>query len=217
MNKTRIFLADDHAVLRQGLRLLINAQADMEVSGEAADGRTALQLIVEQQPDVAILDVSMPELNGQKTTEQLKNRLPNLKIITLTRHTERSYLQQLLHAGVDGYILKQSDSEELIRAIRVVAANGKYLDPAMTYQLIGNYAGRASNRNAGLEISLTEREVEILKLIAQGYSNKEIAGHFNLSVKTVEAHKANAMKKLELYSRVDLIQYAMLQGWLQGS
>lgn len=217
MSKLRIFLADDHAVVRHGLKLLINSQSDMEVVGEASDGKSAVNLVLELRPDVVVMDVSMPNLNGQHATQQLKKTLSVVKVLALTRHNDSSYLQQLLQAGVDGYVLKQSNSEELLRAIRVISVGGKYMDPAITDKVIGGFAGRKVNRNADGAVNLSERESEVLRLIALGYSNKEIAARFDLSVKTVEVHKANAMKKLDMQSRVDIIRYAILQGWLQDA
>jgi two-component system response regulator NreC len=215
MEKLRIFLADDHAMLRHGLRLLINAQPDMKVVGEAGDGRSTVRLVLELRPDVVVMDVSMPELNGQQATRQLKQSRPETKILALTRHGEGCYLQQLLRAGASGYVLKQNDAQELIRAIRAVAAGGVYIDPAVAGEFVSGYDGRLSGRAPGKAPMLSERESEVLRLIAQGYSNKEIAALFDLSVKTVEVHKANAMKKLHLNSRIEIMRYAAIRGWLQ--
>lgn len=214
MNKLRIFLADDHTMIREGLRVLINSQSDMEVVGETSNGKLAVQQIPPLQPDVAVLDISMPELSGLQATEALKKTLPRLKIIALTRHADIGHLQQLLHAGAAGYILKQSAAEELIRAIRSVVAGGTYLDPAVAGKAISGLTGKLSKRSLEKGATLTEREAEVLRLIAWGYSNKEIANRFNLSVKTIEAHKANAMSKLELRSRIDIVRYAISRGWL---
>lgn len=214
MTKLRVFLTDDHSVLRQGLKLLVNAQPDMEVIGEASDGEEAVRMIPPLKPDVVIMDVSMPRLNGYQATEQLKKVLPRLKVLALTRHSAGSYLQQLLRAGVDGYVLKQSEATEFVRAIRAIVAGGTYLDPSVAGKLIDNFAGRLDTTRAPSAKALSEREAEVLRLIARGYSNKEIASRFNLSVKTVEVHKANAMKKLDLRSRIDIVRYAILQGWL---
>jgi DNA-binding NarL/FixJ family response regulator len=215
MEKLRIFLADDHVMLRNGLRPLINAQPDMEVIGEAGDGRSTIKLVLEFRPDVVVVDVSMPELNGQQTTRQLKRMRPETKILALTRHGEGCYLQQLLRAGASGYVLKQNDAQELIRAIRVVASGGVYVDPALAGALISVCDGRFRSRDIKEAPPLTDRETEVLRLVAQGYSNKEIAAFFDLSVKTVEVHKANAMRKLRLSGRIEIMRYAVIQGWLQ--
>ena len=217
MNKLRILLADDHETLRDGLKLLVGSQPDMEVVGEADNGRVAVQLAQQLLPDVAVMDVSMPELNGLQATKKLKQQCPQVKVLAMTRHTDGGYLQQLLQAGASGYVLKQSKSVELLRAIRAIAAGQTYLDPAITEKVVGGFIGGRGARGAPAETTLTEREVEVLRLIALGYTNKEVAARLSLSVKTVEAHKARGMEKLGMKSRVDLVRYAMLQGWLQDT
>jgi len=216
MDKLRVLLADDHETVREGIKLIINAQDDMEVVGEAGDGREAIRLSQELLPDVLVMDVSMPELNGLKAAAKLKRVAPAIKILTLTRHTDEAYLQELLQAGVSGYVLKQSVSAELIRAIRAIAAGGNYLDPTMTGKVFGSYGGRREKaRGETRGESLSERESETLRHIALGYSNKEIAALMDISVKTIEAHKANALRKLDMHSRIDIVRYAILQGWMQ--
>ncbi|MGB9178626.1 MAG: response regulator transcription factor [Pyrinomonadaceae bacterium] len=219
MSKLRILLAEDHETVREGLRLIINAQSDMEVVGEAGDGRAAVARAMELLPDIVVMDVSMPQLNGLKATEKLKQVCPQIKVLTLTRHTDYGYLQQLLRAGASGYVLKQSKPAELLHAIRAVAAGGKYLDPAVAGKVIGNYSGRTASLHVAAQggQELSEREAEVLRLIAWGHSNKEIAARLELSVKTVEAHKANAMKRLDMRSRIDIVRFALLQGWLQDT
>lgn len=214
MNKLRILLADDHETVREGIRLIVNAQSDMEVVAAVGDGRAAVRNAEELRPDIVVMDVSMPEMNGLKATARLKQSCPEIKVLTLTRHTDDGYLQELLRAGASGYVLKQSASTELLGAIRAVAAGGKYLDPAITDRVIGGFAGRAK---ADRKETVTDRELEVLRQIAWGYSNKEIAYKLDISVKTVEAHKANAMRKLDMHSRIDIVRYAILQGWLQES
>jgi DNA-binding NarL/FixJ family response regulator len=217
MNKLRILLAEDHETIRDGLKLLVSSQPDMEVVGEADNGRVAVQLARQLLPDVAVMDVSMPELNGLQATKKLKQHCPQVKVLAWTRHTDSGYLQQLLQAGASGYVLKQSKSAELLRAIRAVAAGQNYLDPALSEQVLGIFIGRDGARGASAETKLTDREAEILRLIAVGYINKEVAARLSLSVKTVETHKARGMEKLGIKSRVDLVRYAMLQGWLQDT
>lgn len=215
MNNLRIFIAEDHETVREGLKLIINAQDDMEICGEAGDGRAAVLLAQELQPDVVVMDVTMPELSGLKATKKLKQLCPHLKILTLTRHTDDGYLQELLRAGASGYVLKQSASAELLRAIRAVAKGGNYLDPAIAGRVIAGYAKKSIN--AAAQSTLSNRETEVLRQIAWGYSNKEIAAALSLSVKTVEAHKANAMRKLDIGRRIDIVRFAILQGWLQDN
>ena len=215
MNKLRIILAEDHETIRDGLKLLVNSRSDMEVVGEADNGRTALQLAEEFSPDVVVMDISMPELNGLQATKKLKDKSPQVKVLILTRHSEPGYLQELLQAGASGYVLKQSKSEELIRAILAVAAGQTYLDPAVTERAVTQLRESGQVPNKAPNANLTAREADVLRLIALGYVNKEVAARLNLSIKTVEAHKSNAMNKMGMKSRVDIVRYAILQDWLQ--
>ncbi|HEX6125781.1 MAG TPA: response regulator transcription factor [Pyrinomonadaceae bacterium] len=214
--RTRVLLAEDHNTVREGIKMLVNAQPDMQVVGEAADGQTAIAKTRELLPDLLVMDISMPELNGLKATEKLRMEFPNMKILTLTRHTDDGYLQQLIRAGVNGYVLKQSAPTELITAIRTVTAGKSYVDSELTHKVLGAFAGRTAGplRGEG-KAEVSERENEVLRLIAWGYSNKEIATRLELSVKTVEAHKSNAMRKLNMRSRIDIVRFAILQGWLE--
>ena len=218
MRKLRILLAEDHDTVREGLKLILNAQADMEVVGEAEDGQQAVSRTRDLSPDVVVLDISMPRLNGLKATEAIKECCPTVKVVTLTRHADDGYVQQLLRAGVSGYVLKQSRSTELLYAIRAVAGGGKYLDPSVADRVLADYRTRPHEvTRGGAKAALTPREEEVLRLIAWGYSNKEIAGRLELSVKTVETHKANAMHKLGMASRIDIVRFALLQGWLEDT
>jgi DNA-binding NarL/FixJ family response regulator len=213
--KIRVLLAEDHRTVREGVRLLLGSQPDMEVVGEAGDGRAALRLAKELAPDLVLMDVSMPELNGLRATELMLEQCPRVRVLALTRHTDKAYMQQLLQAGAAGYVLKLSDPAVLLQAVRAVAAGGNYLDPAITGKALSGYFGRKAGGEPAAEVNLSDRESEVLRLIALGYSNKEIAARLDLSVKTVEAHKANAMRKLDMHSRIDIVRYAMLRGWLQ--
>jgi DNA-binding NarL/FixJ family response regulator len=210
----RVLLADDHAIVRQGLKLLIDSQPDMAVVGESADGDGVLNQATALKPDIVVIDISMPGMNGLVATRTLKRAHPGVTIVALTRHDDDTYLEELLRAGASGYVLKQSAPLELLQAIRAVAAGGTYLDPAMSARVAdGLFAGR-------VEVSgkptapISERESEVLRLTAIGHSNKEIASQLKISIKTVEVHKANAMRKLGLTGRVDIIRYGVLQGWL---
>jgi len=216
MEKIQILLAEDHQTVREGIKMIINAEDDMTVIGEAGDGREVINLAQKLNPQVILMDISMPELNGLVATAKLKRILPQIKILTLTRHTDNAYLQELLQAGVNGYLLKQSASTELLRAIRLVNSGGSYLDPEITGKVLANY----SENNLKLRGEVrgekpTEREAEVLRHIALGYSNREIGEKLNISIKTVEAHKANALKKLDMSSRREIMSYAILQGWMQ--
>ena len=218
MTKLRILLAEDHETIRDGLKLLLNSQSDMEVIGEADNGRAALQLAERLLPDVVVMDISMPELNGLQATKKLKEKCPRVKVLILTRHADPVYLQELLQAGASGYVLKQSKSEELIRAILAVAAGHAYLDPAITESAVTQLRETGPvARGVSAQANLTAREADVLRLIALGYINKEVAARLNLNIKTVEAHKSNAMNKMGMKSRVDIVRYAMLQDWLKDT
>jgi len=212
----RILLADDHVTVRHGLKLLIEAQPDMKVISEASDGKVAMQNTLALKPDVVVMDISMPGINGLAATRALKQKHPNVIIVTLTRHGDDAYVQELLRAGVAGYVLKQSAPNELIQAIRAAASGGQYIDSTLTARMTARLLGRA-DKAAKPVGELTDRESGVLRLIASGYSNKEIANQLSLSVKTVEAHKANAMRKLGLRGRIDIVKYAVLQGWLDNA
>jgi DNA-binding NarL/FixJ family response regulator len=217
VTKLRIFLADDHAVLRDGLKALVNAQADMEVVGEADNGRTARLKVKELLPDVVVMDVSMPELNGVQATEILKRECPEVKVLALTAYKDKAYLDQLLKVGALGYVLKMSAAEELIEAVRAVAAGNVYVDQEMTEKIAEGYVRTQFLRGVTRQRDLTSREEQVIRLIAQGYANKEIASQLEISVKTVESHKTNVMEKLELKSRTEIVRYAVRQGWLHDS
>jgi len=214
MSKIRVIIADDHATVREGLKLLINAQPDMETIGEVGDGRAAVSLAMELLPDIVVMDISMPLLNGLKATEGIKHFCPQVKVIALTRHTDAGYLQELLRAGATGYVVKQSSPSELINAIHAVAAGANYLDPVIAGETIGKQLTRHTKLRAEESTELSSREEEILRLIAWGHTNKEIAAQLEISVKTVESHKANTMRKLGLTSRIDIVRLALLKGWL---
>jgi DNA-binding NarL/FixJ family response regulator len=213
-HKIRVLLADDHAVVREGLKALIDAEPGMEVVAEAADGLAALALAAECSPDVVVTDVSMPGLNGAEVTRRLRERNPGQRVLALTVHEDHGYLRLLLEAGAAGYILKRAAAEELVRAIRAVAAGAAYVDPALAARVVDNFVRAQAGTRAA---ELSEREAEVVRLIALGYSNKEIASRLNLSVKTVETYKTRSLEKLGMKSRVDIVQYAVRQGWLTAS
>jgi two-component system, NarL family, response regulator NreC len=211
-SKIRVLLAEDHETVRQGLRLLIDAQADMEVIGEAADGRVAVMRAADLTPDVVVLDISMPEMNGLVATRALKEGRAQTAIVALTRHSDDAYVKELLAAGASGYVLKQSPSIELLSAIRVAAAGGRYVDASLAERMREGAARHG--RHEALPPRLTDRETQVLRLMALGHSNKDIAAQLDLSIKTIEVHKANAMRKLDLRGRIDVMRFALLQGWL---
>jgi DNA-binding NarL/FixJ family response regulator len=210
----RIVLADDHGIVRQGLKLLIDSQPEMTVIGEAADGDDVLKQAQALKPDLVVMDVSMPGMSGLIATRMLKQLQPDVAIIVLTRHDEDTYLEELLRAGASGYVLKQSPPPELLQAIRAVAAGGIYLDPAISNRVADGLLATKVEIAREPQTPISERESQVLRLVAVGHSNKEIADRLKISVKTVELHKANAMRKLGLAGRVDVIRYGVLQGWL---
>lgn len=215
MSTLRIFLADDHAIIREGLKSLIEAQPDMSVVGETDNGRGAWREAKALRPDVVVMDISMPDLNGAKATELLKRDCPETKVLALTVHNDQGYLHQLLKAGASGYVLKRAAPHELIRAIRAVAAGETYLDPTIVSDVVGSYVRKQSTREGQPHGELSEREAEVLRLIALGYSNKEIATRLGISVRTVETYKTRLMEKLNFHSRTEIVRYALLQGWLE--
>ena len=210
----RVFLADDHPIVLAGVKALVTADDGLEVIGEAADGQTALRMATELKPDILVLDISMPGLNGVKVAEALRLVCPDCKILALTVHEDRSYLRQLLDLGVAGYMLKRSAAEDLPRAIRAIAAGGLYLDPAVAGKAMSGVVS-GSTRQAEIEDGdLSDREVAVLRLTASGHSNKSTAQELKIAVKTVETYKARAMEKLGFRSRVELMRYAVSKGWL---
>ncbi len=214
MKKLRILLADDHRIVREGLRFLIDGQPDMHVVGEAANGREVLIKARDLKPDVVVMDLSMPELNGLQATERLRADLPDIKIVALTANEDESYLRQLCKVGAAGYVLKRSAGDELIKAIGIVAKGGVYFEGPLASRALARQLSGSPARAETSSAPLSDREKEVLLMLAWGYSNKEIAGHLTLSVKTVETYKVRIGDKLGLRSRTEMVQYALRQGWL---
>jgi DNA-binding NarL/FixJ family response regulator len=213
--KKRILLADDHEILRQGLAMLIDGQPDMEVVAQAANGAEAVLLAKSSRPDVAVLDISMPLLGGAEAAEEIRASCPGVRMLALTRHMDPAYLRRLLQAGASGYVLKRSAADTLITAIRAVAEGGTYVEPQLSGPLVQSAFGapRRGAKREGAE-PLSSREEEVLRAIAWGRSNKEIASDLALSIKTVESYKAGACDKLKLRNRNDIVRYAVTRGWL---
>ena len=211
--KLRVMLADDHAMLREGLAMLIGGQEDMVVVGQASNGREAVEMAKASKPDVAVLDVSMPELGGAAACEEIVAACPGVRVLALTRHADAGYVRRLLQAGAAGYVLKKSAGDALINAIRTVAEGGTYVEPALAGALLQRaYSQPQGAARAAAELSL--REEEVMRGIAWGRSNKEIAAELGLSIKTVESYKAAALEKLALRNRADIVRYALGRGWL---
>ncbi|MBI3362993.1 MAG: response regulator transcription factor [Chloroflexi bacterium] len=224
MTKIRVLLADDHAVLRAGLKALLATQPDLEPVGEAGDGAEAVRLAESLQPDVLLLDVTMPGNDGFAALRAVRQRVPGVRVLLLTMHENETLLREALRLGASGYVLKKAAESELLTAIRAVARGEAFVDPAMTKAMIEGYLGtepQISNLKSqtpkGTQTDgLTAREVEVLKLTAEGYTNKEIAEKLVISVKTVETHKAHIAEKLGLKSRVEWLRYAREKGLLSS-
>jgi DNA-binding NarL/FixJ family response regulator len=215
MTKIRIVLADDHETVREGLKAILNEHEDLEVIAEAENGQEAVTRTSALHPDIVIMDVSMPVLNGLEATAAIALSSPDTHVLVLTRHGEEAYLQQLLRAGADGYVLKQSRSNVLVGAVRAIASGKKYLDPAVTAKVIGGFKRPVASPEQHAPVTLSAREEEVLRMVAWGHGNKEIATELGLSVKTVETHKANATAKLGFTDRSEIVRFAVLKGWLK--
>lgn len=212
MKKLRLLLVDDHAVVREGLRSLLGTDPRFEIVGEAADGLAAVTAAESLGPDVVVLDVSLPGMNGAQLARRLKEQLPATKMLALTVHEEGGYVRSLMDAGASGYVLKRSAASELLRAVEVVGEGGTYLDSSIAGQLVSRLGQRRPS--AAPSSALSDREREVVRFVAHGYSNKEIATKLDVSVKTVETYRYRATEKLGLRSRADLVRYAIDQGWL---
>ncbi|MHB1361040.1 MAG: response regulator [Thermoleophilia bacterium] len=217
MSKIRILLADDHAILRAGLVRLLGEEKDIEVVGEAENGREAVQKVQELHPDIVLMDIGMPVMNGMEATKQIKKRDQDVKILVLTMHDNEEYLFQVLQAGAAGYVLKKAADSDLVNAIHVVNRGDCFLYPSAAKMVVEDYLEklRHGQEPTSSYDTLTDREREILTHVAEGYTNREIAESLFISVKTVETHKANIMEKLNLHKRAELVKYAIKKGMLQ--
>ncbi len=213
--KTRVLIADDHTIVRSGVRLLLQAEPDIEVVGEALDGGQAVTMAESLRPDVVLMDIAMPGTSGLEATRQIKGRFPEMCVLVLTMHRSDEYFFEMLKAGASGYILKGADTSELIGAVRTVARGEVFLYPAMAKELLQDYLSRLQESNSSGQPALTSREKEILRLLAEGHSNKEIAERLVVSPSTIHSHRTNLMKKLNLSSRYELIQYARQRGLIR--
>ena len=214
MASIRVVLADDHPIVLAGLGMLIRAEADLQTVGEATSGPEALQLILDTKPDIAVIDISLPLMNGILLARTLAAECPSIGVIILTQHDDRAYLSQALDAGARGYVLKKSAAQCLVNAIRGVLVGGLYVDPAMAAYVFSSPRRPSPSKVAGKFPSLTQREAEVLKLVANGLTAKEIAGQLALSLSSIETYKGRAAEKLSIKSRAEIVRYASAQGWL---
>jgi len=210
MSKIRILLADDHTLFRQGVKTLLSAEPDMEVVGEAADASAAAEKAAELKPDIVLMDIGMPGPSSFETARQIKRNRPETRILFLTMYDDEDYLMESMEVGASGYVLKDSPAPQLVSAVRDVYRGGSYLSPRMLSQLVDDFRSRVKTTDRTPRLAtLTPREKEVLKMLAEGNSVKEVACQLNLSVKTVEAHKFNLMRKLDIHNKAQLVQYAI--------
>src|SRR5579884_2423790 len=208
MKRIRILLADDHAVVRQGFKMILGAQPDMEIVGEAGNGRQAIELADQLKPDVIVMDVAMPELNGIEATRRIGESAPHARVLALSMHKDSVYVREVLRAGARGYLLKDSVAGDLVSAVRSVARGEGYLSPGVSDAVLDDYRRHVTNP---IDL-LTSREREVLQMLAEGKTNKEIAGVLNLSVYTIDAHRGRIMEKLNLHSINELVRFAVRNG-----
>jgi len=208
----RVLLADDHTIVRQGLKALLDAELDIEIVGEAADGWETIQQAEELKPDVVLMDITMPRLNGLEATRRLRRLLPEVRVLVLTVHTNEEYVREILRAGAAGYILKEAAVDELVNAVRAVARGDSFLSPAVSKIVVQDLAHGREWNGETLFDTLTPREREVLQLIGEGHTNQEIADILAISVKTVETHRAQLRRKLNIHDRAGLIHYAIRKG-----
>jgi DNA-binding NarL/FixJ family response regulator len=208
----RVFIVDDQQMFREGLRAMLAADADIDVVGEAENGRAALKLVRDAKPDVVVMDVSMPDLNGIEATRQIKSLAPNVRVIALSAHSDQRFVSRMLEAGASGYLLKEGAFDELSRAIRNVAAGMDYLSPSVTTGVVEASLGMAAGPKPSGPAELTPRQREVLQLIAEGLNTKEVAARLHVSVKTVETHRQQVLKRLGLQGVADITRYAIREG-----
>lgn len=208
----RILLAEDHTIVREGLRSLIEKQPDMEIVGEAEDGRTAIELVQELSPEIVIMDITMPNLNGVEATRHITSEFPQVKVIALSIHSNRRFVTDMLGAGAAGYILKECLFDELVQAIQAVSAGNSYLSPRITSVVVEDYVNHLAAIADSPLAALTSRERQVLQLVAEGKSTKQIALELHVSTKTIEANRRQIMQKLDLHSVAELTKYALREG-----
>lgn len=215
MDPICVILVEDHQIVRQGLKLLIDAQPDLKVVGEVSNGRDAIAAILESRPHVVVFDISMPEMNGIEMVKELRRLENGSRLLALTANADRAYLNALVQLGISGYLLKRSAATDLIEAIRKIATDKKFLDSAMVHELVESVFSPKRLSATTVRGTISEREEQVIRLIACGFSNKEVASKLEISIKTVETHKSRAMAKLQVNSRAELTRLAVANGWLE--
>jgi DNA-binding NarL/FixJ family response regulator len=218
MQKITVLLADDHTVVRQGIRALLEAEEDMSVAGEAENGRQAVQMAKRLQPDVVVMDIAMPSLNGLEATRQISRESPKSRVLILSSYSDDEYVQQLTDAGASGYLVKQTAAQDLVTAIREAKRGNAFFSPAISRRLLEHYRSSVGKPTGEKKApKLTPRELEVLQLIAEGYANKQIAGELFISIKTVEKHRQQLMHKLDIHDVAGLTRYAIAKGIIEAS
>lgn len=212
MMDTKVLLVDDHAILREGIRMVLDAQRGMTVVGEAEDGRQALELVEQLQPDVVVMDIAMPNMNGAEATRQIKRRFPRIRVVILTMHENQQYLTQIVNAGATACVLKRSAGTELVTAVKAAARGESYFSPTMASMMLDAYRNRLVEEGSDELALLTEREREVLQLVAEGKTSQEIADQLFVSIKTVQTHRMHMMEKLDAHDRTDLVRHAIRLG-----
>jgi two-component system response regulator NreC len=215
MSKIRILIADDHSIVREGVRMILDGQEDFEVVGEASTGRQALEEARRLRPDVVVMDISMPDMTGIEATKKIRSELSQTQVIGLTMHEDESYVFALLKAGAAGYVLKRAAAEDLVAAVRAAHQGEAFLYPTVAKLVVQDFLQRATAQDRATLDGLTEREREVLTLIAEGLTNQEIAGRLYISIKTVQTHRAHIMEKLNLHDRTELVRYAIRKGLIE--
>lgn len=217
MPKTKILIVDDHAIVREGVRMILAQESDLEVVGEAGDGQQALELTERIRPDVVIMDISMPGMGGIEATQTVRAKHPEVQVLVLTMHEDESYVFQLLRAGAAGYVLKRAAAQDLVQAVRAAAKGEAFLYPSVARKVVEDYLRRVETGEERERYDgLTTREKEILTLIAQGLSNQQIAEKLFISIKTVQTHRAHILEKLALHDRTELVRYAIRKGLIEA-
>jgi two-component system response regulator NreC len=214
--KIRVLIVDDHSIVREGVRMILAGQEDFEVVGEASNGREGVEIARRMKPDVVVMDISMPDMNGIEATAKIRSEMPDTEVLGLTMHEEDSYVFELLKAGAAGYVLKRAAAEDLVSAVRAAHQGQAFLYPSVAKMVVQDFLQRATVQDRQNLDGLTDREREVLTLIAEGMTNQQIAGKLYISIKTVQTHRAHIMEKLNLHDRTELVRYAIRKGLIRA-